>query len=220
MDSWWQLGEGLGCRGKNLAVYQITCPFCMERGNLETEFHAEKKKPNSDKKLNFDTLKCGNCAGYVMVLWSAGEYGGRLHGYKVLPWPLRFKKYPEHWPETIGRYWLQAKDNISNENWDAAVLMARSALQTALRDHDANGNNLKEEIQDLAKKSILPPVMKEWSDHVRELGNDSAHPHPEQVATDPEDARDIVSFLDFLLECLYSLPYRIKQYRERGKEDG
>ena len=98
--------------------------------------------------------------------------------------------------------------------------MARSALQTALRDHDANGNNLKEEIQDLAEKSILPPVMKEWSDHVRELGNDSAHPLPEQVATDPSDARDIVSFLDFLLECLYSLPYRIKKYRERGKEDG
>ena len=60
MDSWWRLGEGFGYSGEDLAVYQITCPFCMERGNLETEFHAEKKKPNSDKKLNFDALKCGN----------------------------------------------------------------------------------------------------------------------------------------------------------------
>lgn len=67
MDSWWQLGEGHGSRGHELAMYQITCPFCMERGNFKTAFHAEKKKPNSEKKLNFDTLECGNCKGYVMV---------------------------------------------------------------------------------------------------------------------------------------------------------
>ena len=73
MDSWWQLGEGSGHRGESLATHQITCPFCMERGNFEIAFHAEKKKANSDKKLNFDTLKCGNCSGYVMVLWSAGH---------------------------------------------------------------------------------------------------------------------------------------------------
>lgn len=30
MDSWWQLGEGHGYHGHELAMYQITCPFCME----------------------------------------------------------------------------------------------------------------------------------------------------------------------------------------------
>jgi hypothetical protein len=33
----------------------------MERGNFKTEHHAEMKKPNGRKKLNFDTLRCGNC---------------------------------------------------------------------------------------------------------------------------------------------------------------
>ncbi|WP_143156573.1 DUF4145 domain-containing protein [Desulfacinum infernum] len=148
MDSWWQLGEWYGQRGEELAVYQITCPFCMERGNFKTVFHAEKKKPSSGKKLNFDTLECGNCKGYVMVLWSASEHGHGhgLHDYRVLPWPLRYEKYPEHWPEAIGRYWLQAKRNIRDENWDAAAVMARSALQIALRDHGAKGKNLKQEI--------------------------------------------------------------------------
>jgi len=93
MDSWWQLGEGSGYHGEELAIYQITCPFCLERGNFKTIFHVEKKKPNSDKKLNFDTLECGNCKRYVMVLWSASEYGHgrRLHDYKVLPWPLKYE---------------------------------------------------------------------------------------------------------------------------------
>ena len=219
MDSWWQLGEGHGSRGHELAMYQITCPFCMERGNFKTAFHAEKKKPNSEKKLNFDTLECGNCKGYVMVLWSASEHWSRegFHDYEVLPWPLLFDKHPEHWPETVGRYWLQAKRNIRDENWDAAAVMARSALQIALRDAKAQGKNLKQEIDDLASKGILPPLMKEWSDNVRELGNVSAHPQPTQQPTSPQNARDIVSFLDFLLEYLYTLPHQIRQYRKPPK---
>ena len=93
--------------------------------------------------------------------------------------------------------------------------MARSALQAALRDHQAQGRNLKREIDDLALKGILPPTMKDWSDHVRELGNDSAHPTPGQDSTNAQDARDIVNFLKFLLDYLYTLPYQIEQYRER-----
>jgi hypothetical protein len=105
------------------------------------------------------------------------------------------------------------------ENWDAAAVMARSALQAALRDCQAKGHNLKQEIDDLASKGILPPNMKDWSDHVRELGNDSAHPNSRQAPTNPQDARDIASFLDFLLEYLYALPYQIEQYRERQGKD-
>jgi hypothetical protein len=217
MDSWWQLGEGFGKMGEDLSVYQITCPFCMEQGNFDRAFHAEKKKPKTNKKLNFDTLMCGSCSGYVMVLWSASEhgYGGGLHDYRVLPWPLNYTTFPEEWPENIGRYWMQAKRNIRDENWDAAVVMARSALQISIRDHGGTGNNLKQEIIDLASKGILPPIMKDWSDELRELGNESAHPDPKQIPTNPADARGIVLFLDFLLEYLYSLPNRIQQYRQR-----
>lgn len=212
MDSWWQLGEWSGYDGNNLAMWRITCPFCMESGNFQVAFHAEKKKSNDRKTLNFDTLQCGNCNGYVMCLWSAGD---RLHSFQVLPWPLKFEKFPEHWPESVGRYWLQAKRSLVSENWDAAAVMARSAMQVALRQHDAQGANLKQEIDDLSSKGILPPIMKEWSHNVRELGNDSAHPKPDQPPTDSRDAKDIVSFLDFLLEYLYSLPHRISQYRDR-----
>lgn len=218
MHSWWSLGEGSGYSGDKLQMYQITCPFCLEKGNFKTVFHAEKKKANSSKQLNFDTLECGNCKGYVMALWSAGEYSGGLYNYKVLPWPLHIDSFPQHWPDDVGRYWLQAKRSLKDENWDAAALMARSALQVALRDQKAKGKSLKDEIIDLASKGILPPIIKDWSDEVRELGNDSAHPKPNQPPTNPNDANDIVEFLDYLLEYLYTLPHQIDQYRERRKE--
>jgi len=218
MSSWWDLGEGSGCVGRKLAIHKITCPFCLERGNFKEVFHAEKKNPNTSKILNFDTLECGNCKGYVMTLWSANGHNANIHNYKVLPWPVRYHKFPDHWPEDVGRYWLQAKRNLTDENWDAAALMARSSLQAALRNYKAKGKNLKQEIEDLASKGILPPIMKEWSDNVRELGNESAHPKPGQPPTDPMDAKDIVEFLDFLLEYLYTLPHRINEYRKRDDE--
>lgn len=221
MESWWQLGEWSGHRGESLAVYQLTCPFCMESGNFETAFHAEKKKPNSDKKLNFDTLKCVSCSGYVMVLWSATEhgFGYGVHDYRVLPFPLKLDRHPDHWPATVGRFWLQAKRSLVGENWDAAIQMARSALQAALRDQGASGSNLKNDIDQLAGDGVLPPIMKEWSTEVRQLGNRSAHPDQKENPPTGQDARELVRFLDFFLECTYSLPHAIGEYRKRLSQD-
>jgi hypothetical protein len=56
--------------------------------------------------------------------------------------------------------------------------MARSAVQLATRYQEAQGKSLKAEIDDLADRRILPPIMKEWSHEVRELANDAAHPKP------------------------------------------
>ena len=213
MESWWQLGEHSGYESSKLDLYRITCPFCQERGNFELVSHHQKSKPNDkSKSLNFDTYKCGNCAGFVMVLWSSS---GTLHDFRVMPWPLKISKHPDEFPADIGRYWIQAHRSISEDNWDAAAVMARSSLQLALRDQKAMGKNLMEEINDLAGKGLLPPIMKEWSHNVRELGNDSAHPQPGQSPTNPEDASDIVNFMDYLLEYLYKLPAQIAAYRER-----
>lgn len=212
MDSWWNLGEWHGSRGGQLSLYKITCPFCTESGNFSTEFHAEKKQPNGSKILNFDTLKCGSCSSFVQVIWSGSR---ELHDFRVQPWPLKYEKAPDHLPEDVGRYWLQAKKSLVDKNYDAAAVMTRSAIQLALRSHDAKGANLKREIDDLADKRLLPPLMQEWAHSLRDLANDSAHPAPNQAPTSSRDASDIVKFMDFLFEYLYQLPKRIDEFRVR-----
>ncbi len=174
--SWWQLGEGSGQRGGDLALYQIVCAFCNERGNWTRVFHGEKRKPEGQKRLNFDVFQCGNCAGYVHVLWSASGQGfGGLHAYRVLPWPLNGKpKASEHWPEQVQRFWIQAHQSVGSEMWDSASVMARSAMQVAFRDQGAVGRTLKDEVDDLSGKGLLPPVMKEWATELRFLGNATA----------------------------------------------
>lgn len=215
MESWWQLGEVSGFDGNQMQVWRITCAFCGEQGNFGLAFHGEKKKPNSSKRLNFDVYQCKNCMGFVHVVWSAAEYSNGLYAYTVMPRPIGHAEPSENWPEAVQRYWSQAKGSLKGENWDAAVLMARSALQFAMRDKGATGGNLKAEIRDLASKKILHPIMEDWSTEVRELGNDSAHPDPSAAAIEPQDARDVVQFLDFLLGYLYDLPKQISDYRAR-----
>ena len=165
MNSWWDLGEGSGYPGNKLAMYRITCPFCSEMGNFSEEFDATKKKPNGSKVLHFTTLKCGSCASFVMVLWSASSFHSDNHDYRVLPWPQRIEKAPSQWPADIGRYWIQAHRSIKDENWDAAAVMARSALQLSLREMNATGRTLKDEIDNLASQGLLPPIMKDWAQY-------------------------------------------------------
>jgi Domain of unknown function (DUF4145) len=215
MNRWWTLGENNGYSGNELAIHRITCAFCGESGNFTTNYHIEKKDGSEDKTLNYDILQCVNCGNYTMVFWS-GSTTSRLHDFKTVPWPTDTTKFPEHWPKDIGRYWVQAQRSLEGKNWDAAAVMARSAVQLALRYHNAVGKNLYQEIDDLAAKGLLPPVMRDWSHEVRELGNDSAHPTPaSSTGTESKDAKDVVQFLSTLLQMLYDLPYKIDQYRAR-----
>lgn len=223
MASWWQLGEGSGHFGNDLALYRIECPFCGEKGNFETEHHSEKKKPNSRKKLNFDTLKCGNCSGYVLVMWSANEsYSGPnsgIHDFRVLPWPQGTGDGSENWPVTVTRFWKQAHSSLDSESYDAAAMTSRSALQAVMRQQGAVGSDLKAEINDLGEKGILPTILVDWSHELRELANESAHPETEGDKeaddVDPADAGDLVEYLDYLLEYVYDMPARINRYRSR-----
>jgi hypothetical protein len=220
MDSWWELGEWSGNQGHSPELWRIECAFCGEKGNFTLAFHGEKKKANADrKKLNFDVYECGNCTGFVHVLWSAGEhyFGGGLYGMRVLPWPLNAKPEPsENWPEGMKRFWIQAHDSLAHENWDAANVMARSAVQFVVCQKNAKKGVLKDQIEDLVAKGILHPLMKDWADEVRIVANESAHPEapiPEDAT--PQDSRDIVNFLDLLLNYLYDLPKQIEKYRQR-----
>jgi hypothetical protein len=98
--------------------------------------------------------------------------------------------------------------------------MARTAIQLIMRYQKAKGSSLKAQIDDLSDKGILPPIMKDWAHEVRELGNESAHPTPGAQGASPNDARDVVEFLNFLLRLTYTLPNEIAEFRtrRRGKD--
>ena len=215
--SWWDLGEWSGYHGNELATYQIACAFCGEEGNFEKVAHLAREKPGGGKTLNYDTLRCGNCGNYMFAFWSASSTvsSGGMHSYRLLPWHRSTTRSSKHWPDDVGAYWVEARRSLEGKNWTAAALMARSAVQLVLRAKGATGSNLKQEIDDLTEKGLLLPIMKEWAHEVRELGNDGTHPKPGNTRTSEKDAKDVVEFLNFLMQVMYDLPHQIGEYRKR-----
>lgn len=216
---WWDLGEWSGWPGHTLATHHINCAFCGSAGNFETVQHLQRKKAgNSRKVLNYDTLKCGNCGNLMFALWSAGQLShgsGAVHDYRLLPRYQSTTSYPKHWPDDVGRYWVEARRSIEGQNWTAAALMARSAIQLVARKRGAKGRNVAADIDDLAARGLILPIMQEWSHEVRELANEGTHPQPGTTGTNEKDAKDVVEFLTFLMEVLYDLPKQIDDYRKR-----
>lgn len=212
--SWWDIGEGAGYRtqGGDLDKHLVTCAFCGEDGRFSFQ-HRETIANKNKKTLHYDTLKCEQCGNLTMVFWGAGS--GGLHDLRQLPFSKETKQWPKHWPEDIGRYWLQAKRNIEQSNWDAAALMARSALQITMRHLEAVGSNLKSEIDNLGARGLLPPPMVEWAHEVRIVGNDNAHPTPGSPGTSAADATAVVEFLSTLLHITLDLPHQISKRREK-----
>lgn len=222
IDSWWQFGESVGHWGNGLALFDIECAFCEEKGNWELEHHAEKTKSNSHKVLNFDTYKCGNCANYIMVFWSGSEHYASsynpaqgLHAYRTVPFALGSWNGEDYWPEKAKRHWKQAHNALQRGDYDATVVMARSAVQAVVRDKKAKKGDLYSEINDLVTRSVIPNIVGKLAHEVRELANSSAHPGEEDKPIESEDAREIVEFLDILLEYAYDLPHKINEHRER-----
>lgn len=211
---WWSLGDHSGYDGEKLALWRIDCGFCDERGNWEQSHHIERKNTDG-KALNYDTYKCVACGNFTMIFWSAGD---KLHSYHQVPWPTNTTKWPEHWPAEIGNYWLQAQRSVESENWDAAALMARSSLQLLLNHENAVGGPLMKEIDDLANKGLIPPIMKEWGHELRVLGNEAAHPVPGAKGIAEKDARQVVRFLRVVLTLLQDLPADIRKYRGEKKK--
>jgi hypothetical protein len=87
---------------------------------------------------------------YVHVFWSATEHGHSLYDFRVMPWPLGKAKPSENWPPDVQRFWSQAHESLGIKSWDAAAVMAQSAVQVTMRDKGAVGKDLYTEIEDLA----------------------------------------------------------------------
>jgi|TARA_R110001606_G_scaffold323079_1_gene469910 hypothetical protein len=190
----------------------MPCAYCGAAHGYEIEHSVEKTRADGKRTLLFQTLKCGNCSNFTLMIRNAGGSGSLLD-YRRIPYSNKVGKHPESWPDDVGRYWQQSRKAIQTESWDGAAMLIRSCLQLSLRHADAQGKTLRDEIEDLVKKGTLPPLMKEWSTEVRLLGNESTHPTPGAEETSSADVKTAMKFLEFLLRYLFSLPAEIDEFR-------
>ena len=218
MASWWELGERHVYSGGTPDWGGLRCPHCLYRGSWEAAAQEAVDNQSLGKRLHFDLLRCRECRLLSLVMWSSARRNAAMHGVEMFPPSLREPvKAPSTWPQQVGRPWEQAHKALDTESWDAAAAMGGKALEAAARELGAKAGTLAKMIDELGTVGVLPRAMIEWAHEIRLLRNVGAHADD---AVAPEDARDMVEFLDLFLHYALTLPEEISTYKNRRGSAG
>lgn len=104
---------------------------------------------------------------------------------------------------------------LKTKNIDKYVgLMAlRRTLELILKDKGATSWSLKDKIEEIAKKGLLPDTLKEASSLTKILGDSAAH--DKDLEIDQYDVDSMADFIEYIIEYLYVVPDKITSYKER-----
>ena len=130
-------------------------------------------------------------------------------------------------PEPMKSDLQEAKSCLAVSAWNASVVMARRALQTAAIELGApKGMKLWEQIKHLADNHLITAPQKDWCDAARWVGNHGAHDTEPDVKggviaitnVDKVDAEDTIKLVELLFQTLYVAGNTAKeQLSKRGK---
>ncbi len=92
------------------------------------------------------------------------------------------------------------------------LMALRRTLELMLKDQGATKWGLKDKIEEVAAKGLLPDTLKEASSFAKVLGDTAAH--DKEVEIDSYDIETIAEFISYIIEYLYIIPNKIRAYRE------
>lgn len=93
------------------------------------------------------------------------------------------------------------------------LLALRRTLELILIEKGAKKWGLKDKIEEIAEKGILPDTLKEASSLTKILGDSAAH--DKEIEIDQQDVESMAEFVKFIIEYLYVVPDKINSYKER-----
>ncbi|MDR0274110.1 MAG: DUF4145 domain-containing protein [Burkholderiaceae bacterium] len=125
---------------------------------------------------------------------------------------------PRHLPDDVEVLFLEGARGAKQTPHSACIAF-RSSLEAALKklDTEISGRvSLKDRIDRLAAKHLLPPAIQDWAHHIRDMGNDAAH--ADGLGTKEEVkalAQELEGFTRYVLLYLFTLPREIELARQR-----
>ncbi len=93
------------------------------------------------------------------------------------------------------------------------LMALRRTLELLLKDKGATKWGLKDKIEEIAAKGLLPDALKEASSLAKLLGDTAAH--DKELEIDEHDVEAMAEFVGFIIEYLYVVPDKINTYKKR-----
>ena len=202
------------------------CPHCGTKNSGFIAF-GEHKKVDTDRYTT--AFRCTGCNGglFATIKVTGGhtpiQYPGDIDENpnsvikKTYP-EFVGKKAPQHLPNNIENFFLQATRSLEGKNFDASGMMSRKALETAVKklNPDAKGK-LYNRIEALADKNLITPDLKKWAHIIRDDGNEAAH---EEEPTSPEFAKELLDFTELFLMYTFTMPGMVMDKQRPEGDEG
>lgn len=164
----------------------------------------------------FTTMECASCThrsiAYALRDSDSGAPGSmtRMHSFWRKNDPDR--AYPQwvegqnfnYAPQHIAKAASEAYRCHSIGSFMAAILMARTSIEAAAKDHGITVGSLVKKIDELAGNGHIRKNIKDAAHQVRKFGNDMAHGDIKVEVTE-EDSLQVLQLLTFILQDLYEV---------------
>lgn len=159
----------------------------------------------------FFITECKTCQGVTVLLEL--NNANNLNG-SIQLWP-HTKTLGENVPKGIKESYYDAK-KVKKISALAFSILMRRCLEQLCIDKGAKGRNLKQKIEWLATKDIIPKTLSNMADIIREVGNTGAHVG--NFSHDEEDMDLLDDFFIAMVEYVYVAPEKLNRITQKLKK--
>jgi hypothetical protein len=194
------------------------CPHCSNRVPQRLVHNQEyvDRVINADGSLSDDgppaaywVVVCETC-GHILV-YNDLDMEDEPNSFRMakLQWPSA-GVLDQSVPESVRALYEEAT-LVKNRSASSFAVQIRRALEAMCQEQGLTGRTLQQNLQELAKRNIIPPVLAEMTDVLRMVGNLGAHASAQSVR--PSHVRVIDDFFRAVIEYVYVAPSRVKKFR-------
>ena len=158
--------------GNYVSTISIQCPGCGQMGTFDRigEVRDVQAILPEGKQAHFGFRKCPNqtCGAVVAFLWRDGKLADTYP-------PQRIDFDSTSIPISILKVLQEAIDCHAHGSYTASAMMVRKSLEVLCAEQGAKGKNLKDRLQALKGKLLIPSELLDGMDELRLFGNDATH---------------------------------------------
>jgi hypothetical protein len=190
-----------------------TCPHCRRDSVFIPVVPPHSTKIDSGHYQLAAVMQCQGCLKYILGIVA-------IEG---IAWLYR-EHYPMGTPDdsvdasvpaSIAADFSEALRCLWVGSPKAAVAMCRRSVEASCADLKAVGKNLKEKIDDLAKRGIITDPLRQMAHRVRLTANEKLHGKPDDLdAFTDKDAEAIIACLREYFHHVYVMPALLKAYEK------
>jgi hypothetical protein len=204
---WWELGLVSRHIGHEFSPANLRCPYCPNRENFARIFRVERRGEDTQEDHTSDVWQCRQCSEVVFVQWHT-EKG--MVDFRVYPQNIRLG-LEGVLPSDLNIEYQQAISAFLSENWDITVVLLKRLIDLVAQELGIQGKDLRVILGQLVQQGQLTQGIQDWAKQIEILNPETSST---QVATQ-ESARELLSFVRWVLDMIYLLPHTIERYRQK-----